>query len=210
MNKKSRLILIFTLIGVIVILILVSGFALSQTMHQIMSDIILKGLAFFKNLQEPVVTISSTSWVTKKATTTTSTVTTTINSISTTTIPELESESITCSSVASGAQTYNGSTKNNPRITQVFVNPLDVKKFARQIVNVNIQELNKKQITKVSGVASTDNNSVNFSLSLISGTSINGTWQGSWLNQDSYCRNYTLSIIAKSESGQSNIVLTFK
>jgi hypothetical protein len=213
MNKKSRLVLI--LIEVIVVLILISGFVLSQNMRQIVSDIIFKGISFFKVSQEPIRIISLKPPVNKKTTTTIVVATTTIASTSVTTIPNPELKPTTCYPVPSGPQTYdistdNVSTKDNPEITQIFINPLDIQKFARQIVSVNIQDINGKSIIEVSGTVATDNNSVTFPFFLISGTSIGGTWQGSWQNQDSYCQNYKLSIIAKSESGQSDVVLTFK
>jgi hypothetical protein len=206
-DKKSRQII--ALIEVIVFLILISGMVLNQTIRQKVEDIIFNGLYSFNNSQEPTPKAATSSVITK-ATTTITTATTTAGLPGATNTPKSGSKSITCSPVPSGAQTYNVSTKDNPKITQVIINPLDVKKLARQTVNVNIQELNNKQITVVSGVAVTDNKSVTFSLSLISGTNTNGTWQGSWLNQDSYCHNYKLSITAKSESDQSSVVLTFK
>jgi type II secretion system protein G len=111
---------------------------------------------------------------------------------------------------ASGAQTYSVSTKDNPKITQVVIDPLDVQKFATQTVSVKIQETNEKPITEVTGKALTDNSTYPFSLSLINGTSTDGTWQGSWYNQDSYCQNYMLIINATSESGTSKVELTFR
>jgi len=207
MNKKSRLVLIFTLTGAVIFLFL--GLALNQNIRQIIPNIILKGLSFFEVPQELIIITPARLSVDKKVTTTV------IISTSTTATPKNGSKPTTCYPVPSGPQTYNistdnASTKDNPEITQIFINPLDVQKSARQIVSVNIKDIKGKSIIEVLGTAVTDNNSVNFPLFLISGTSISGTWQGSWLNQDSYCQKYTLSIIAKSESDQSDIVLTFK
>ena len=112
--------------------------------------------------------------------------------------------------LASGEQPYAVSTKDNPRITQVVLNPLDVNKFASQTVSVKIQETNEKPITEVTGKALTDSMSFPFTLSLIDGTDTNGTWQGSWFNEDSYCQNYMLIITATSESGQSKVELAFR
>lgn len=112
--------------------------------------------------------------------------------------------------IASGAQTYTVTTKDNPRTTQVVIDPLDVQKNATQTASVKIQETNGKPIAQVTGEAITDSKSIDFSLSLIDGTDTNGTWQGSWLNQDTHCQNYMLIITATSESGQSNVDLAFR
>ena len=125
--------------------------------------------------------------------------------------PPGEVEAIICDPpIASGEQTYAVSTKDNPKITQVVINPLDVQKYASSTVSVKIQETNEKPITEVTGKALTDSMSFPFPLSLIDGTNTNGTWQGSWFNEDSYCQNYMLIITATSESGQSKVELTFK
>ncbi len=112
--------------------------------------------------------------------------------------------------LASGEQTYAVSTKDNPKITQVVINPLNVNKFASQTVSAKIQETNGKPITGVTGKALTNNMSFPFSLSLVNGTSTDGTWQGSWFNQDTYCQNYMLIITATSESGTSKVELAFR
>jgi len=188
MNKKSRL--IFVLIGVIIVLILISGFVLNQTMRQIISDIIFKGLFMSKVSQEPVTTTTEVIVIGGE--------------------PESPSVPVICSPVDSGAQTYSVSTKNNPLMTQVDINPLDVKISASQTVSVKIRETNEKPITEVSGIIVTDNQTLPFVFVLVSGTDINGTWQGSWLNRDSYCQTYMLTIVAISESGQSRVEMAFK
>ncbi|PIU75303.1 MAG: hypothetical protein COS76_01475, partial [Candidatus Portnoybacteria bacterium CG06_land_8_20_14_3_00_39_12] len=111
------------------------------------------------------------------------------------------SEPIVCDPpLASGEQTFAVTTQDNPRMTQVVINPLDVDKFASQTVSVEIQETAGYPITEVTGQARTNNMSFPFSLSLISGTDIDGTWQGSWYNEDEYCQNYMLIITATSQS----------
>lgn len=204
------------------------------TLHQTIPDIILKGLYPFKiaeesatttatttdaetTLAEATTTASSTEGAADSGTTTTEVVTTGGGLGGDTTpasVPEPEPEpeppAVVCSPVASGARTYTGTTKTNPKITQVRIDPLDVQKFAYQTVSVSIQDMNENSVTEVSGTAITDNNTFPFSLSLISGTDINGTWQGSWLNLDTYCQNYMLIIVATSASGQSRVELAFK
>jgi len=121
------------------------------------------------------------------------------------------SEPIVCDPpLASGEQTFSVTTPDNPRMTQVVINPLDVDKFASQTVSVEIQETAGYPITEVTGQAQTDSMSFPFSLSLISGTDIDGTWQGSWYNEDEYCQNYMLIITATSQSGTSIVELAFR
>jgi len=121
------------------------------------------------------------------------------------------SEPIVCDPpLASGEQTFSVTTPDNPRMTQVVINPLDVDKFASQTVSVEIQETAGYPITEVTGQARTNNISFPFSLSLISGTDIDGTWQGSWYNEDEYCQNYMLIITATSQSGTSEVELAFR
>ncbi|MBA7619128.1 hypothetical protein ES703_26464 [subsurface metagenome] len=112
--------------------------------------------------------------------------------------------------LAPGERTFSVTMKDNPKITQIVVDPLDVNKFASQQVRVKIWEIYEKPITEVTGEALTDNMSFPFSLSLIDGIDTNGTWQGSWFNKDSYCQKYILYITAASESGQSKFGLAFR
>jgi len=125
--------------------------------------------------------------------------------------PEDEGEPIVCDPpLASGEQTFSVTTPDNPRMTQVVINPFDVDKFASQTVSVEIQETAGYPIFEVTGQAQTDSMSFPFSLSLISGTDIDGTWQGSWYNEDEYCQNYMLIITATGQSGTSIVELAFR
>jgi prepilin-type N-terminal cleavage/methylation domain-containing protein len=125
--------------------------------------------------------------------------------------PPPEGEPIVCSPpLASGEQPYSVSSKDDPKITRVIVNPFDVNKFATQTVSVLIRDTVGNSIFEVTGEAKTNTMSFPFSLELISGSETDGTWQGSWENQDEYCLNYGLTIIAKSASGTSKVELTFR
>ncbi len=111
---------------------------------------------------------------------------------------------------ASGAQTYSVTTKSVPKIYKIIVDPLDVEYLSSQAVKAYIRDTNGNPITSVSGTAITDEKSTNFNLNLISGTETDGVWQGSWTLTDSICQNYQLKIQAQSESGTSEVTLTFK
>ena len=126
-------------------------------------------------------------------------------------LPPPEGEPIVCDPpLASGEQTFGVTTEDNPKITEVIINPLDVNKYAWQEVKALINETAGYPITEVTGEAQTNNMSFPFSLSLIEGTDTDGTWQGSWYNEDDYCQNYMLIIIATSQSGTSKVELAFR
>ena len=112
--------------------------------------------------------------------------------------------------IASGARIYTTSTRSIPRITQIEVDPLDVNLGAVQTVTVEANDANGNPISLVSGSGGTDSSSVPFSLSLVDGDELDGTWQGSWSPQHTFCDNYTVGITVTSASGESNVTLTFR
>ncbi|MCD6347548.1 MAG: fibronectin type III domain-containing protein [Bacteroidales bacterium] len=123
----------------------------------------------------------------------------------TTTLPEVCSDS-----VPSGKQVYFVRTQNQPQIMQIDINPLDVEFGETQLVTVKARDTNDNPITQVNGKALLDNGSQSFSLALIDGTDLNGTWEGSWVLQDTYCTTYMLIITATSATGTSKVELAFK
>ena len=125
--------------------------------------------------------------------------------------PPPEGWPVVCSRpFASGERRFLGTSVDNPKITEIIINPLDVNQFATSTVSVKAIETAGYLITEVRGEARTNTMSFPFSLELISGSETNGTWQGSWYNEDKYCQNYTLAITAASLSGVSEVVLTFR
>ena len=125
--------------------------------------------------------------------------------------PELYIEQEQCSRpVAEGERVYAITTDNIPKATEITVNPLDVDLGEIQIVTVKANDSNENPITLLSGSGETDYDSIPFSLTLIDGDELDGTWQGSWSPQDTFCDNFTVSITATSVSGESNVTLTFR
>jgi len=123
----------------------------------------------------------------------------------------LQAEQEQCSRpVASGERIYTITTDNIPKATEIIVNPLDVEIGETQTVTVKANDSNENPITLVSGSGGTDNDSIAFSLTLIDGDAINGTWQGSWSPQHTFCNNFTVGISVTSDSGESDVVLTFR
>jgi hypothetical protein len=113
-------------------------------------------------------------------------------------------------SVASGQQTYFVRTQNIPQIMQIDINPLDVAFGVTQVVAAKIRDTNDNPITVVNGTVQLDNSSETFTLSLISGSDTNGTWEGFWSPNDTLCTTYFLTISATSASGQSSVDLAFR
>ena len=112
--------------------------------------------------------------------------------------------------LTSGKQIYFVRTQNQPQIMQVDVDPLDVKIEQIQTVTVKIRDINDNPITSVAGLAEIDNGSISFSLSLISGTDIDGTWEGTWTLKNTNCLNFMMTINTTSASGQSTVDLAFR
>ena len=115
-----------------------------------------------------------------------------------------------CSAIASGKQTYFVSTPNMPQIMQVDFDPLDVAVGAAQIVTVKVRDTNDNAISLVTGSVQIDNGSDSFSLFLIAGTNLDGTWEGTWTPTDTFCTTYTTTITATSASGTSKVDVSFR
>lgn len=113
--------------------------------------------------------------------------------------------------LASGKQIYNisGGTKGEPQMTQVVIDPIDPK--PSQIQTLTLKANNLKPIIEIKAVVMTDNEeSTNF-LKLISGSDVDGVWQGSWRIKDEYDYNYQIELVAKNnEDIESKATMTFR
>lgn len=122
-----------------------------------------------------------------------------------------EGEPVVCLwPIASGRRTYSCSTPNNPRISQIVFDPLDVNKCAWQEVTVSATDLEGNPIYQVIGEGRTNSMSFPFTLSLIDGTETNGVWLGYWYNEDEYCSNYVIAVNLTSASGTSIVEVTIR
>lgn len=117
---------------------------------------------------------------------------------------------VECTPIASGKQTYFVSTQNIPQIMQLDLDPLDVEVGAEQIVTVKIRDTNENPIADVTGSVQIDNGSNSFSLSLIAGTDLDGTWEGIWVPTGTFCTNYMTTITATSASGVSTVDVSMR
>jgi len=115
--------------------------------------------------------------------------------------------------LAQGRQIYNisGGTKGGPQMTQVFIDPLDPK--PSQIQTLTLKANNLKPIVEIKAIVITDNKneeSANI-LKLISGTNVDGVWQGSWRIRSEHNYNYQIKLVAKNnEDIESIVTLTFR
>lgn len=115
--------------------------------------------------------------------------------------------------LAQGKQIYNisGGTKGGPQMTQVLIDPLDPK--PSQIQTLTLKANNLKPIVEIKATVITDNKneeSVN-TLKLISGTNVDGVWQGSWRIKSEHNYNYQIKLVAKNnENIESIVTLTFR
>ena len=94
-------------------------------------------------------------------------------------------------------------------MTQAVIDPLDPK--SSQIQTFTLKANNLKPIVEIKATVITDNGEkVNY-LELVSGTNVDGVWQGSWRITDDYDYTYQISLAAKNNEGtESKTTLTFR
>jgi len=122
-------------------------------------------------------------------------------------------------SLASGKQIYEIMTDSSRRfkITEVEIDPLDVKQGESQRIRVLVMDLGNKPITsnnKVEGTALTDNKTTPFSFELKEASDANGgtltKWESSWILEGTCDGIYIISITAKSADEEHKVDITLK
>ena len=100
----------------------------------------------------------------------------------------------------SGKQTYNvsGGTANVSRVTQLTVDPLDVKKGGTQTISMKVTS--KEPVESFTITLNSDNGSKDFPLKLVSGDASQGVWEGTYTVSDSTAKvyNFVFNIITNS------------
>lgn len=114
--------------------------------------------------------------------------------------------------LAHGKQTYlvSGSKTGAPKATEVVIDPLDPAQNASQSVTVKVISLEGTPVSEVEVKMITDNKQKAYPLKLISGTNLDGTWQGTWTLEDSYDYLYQAAIKAKNTKSDWTVTLTFR
>jgi hypothetical protein len=113
--------------------------------------------------------------------------------------------------LATGKQIYNisGGTKGGPQMTQAVIDPIDPK--PSQIQTFTLKANNLKPIVEIKAIVITDNGEKTNYLKLISGTNVDGVWQGSWRITDDYDYSYQIRLVAKNnEDTESKTTMTFR
>ena len=122
-----------------------------------------------------------------------------------------------------GKQTYNimSDVPKDLQITQVVVDPINVKEGETQKITVKVQDKNNNTADKEAGVSAnifTDSKYTAASAFTLreqdtskDDSSLLTTWEGSWIRDDDYCNVYQEQIIATNGKGdEAKVDLSFK
>jgi len=104
-----------------------------------------------------------------------------------------------------GKQIYkisHGSGVKGPKLQEVTIEPLTPAVGETQTVTATIKH--ESPVTEASLILESDTQTNTFPLKLISGTTTDGTWQGSWQMPEAYLYNYFLKFSLKSATGDYN------
>lgn len=107
--------------------------------------------------------------------------------------------------LVSGKQTYSITTSHHsPNFTQAVIDPLVVAIGDTQTMSVSINDT--YEIISVEARVETDAGIHTYPLSLTSGTTLNGTWQGSWVVHDTHMTTYRTTFYAIDSNNESGEV----
>ncbi len=100
--------------------------------------------------------------------------------------------------IPSGKTNFNvsGGKKAAPQFKEGTIDPYDPAQGQKQKITINLES--QTPVTKVVSVISTDNQQQNIQMTLVSGDETTGTWEGSWVVDDSYEQNYQLKLTASN------------
>lgn len=101
-----------------------------------------------------------------------------------------------------------GSGVVGPKLQQVIVDPLTPERNSTQTVTATIKH--DSPVTSAAVKLHTDNMTVDFPLTLASGSATNGTWTGTWQMTDTYNYTYYLQFFLQSATGEYDHGLRFR
>jgi len=113
--------------------------------------------------------------------------------------------------IAQGSQTYTagmGQVNDGPKMKKFIVDPHDPALGETQTVQVWIKDVTGVDMARV--LVQTDTQSTMQQLYLVSGTELDGWWEGSWALTDTHNYNYVFTFEAASDSSVSSIDLTIR
>lgn len=103
--------------------------------------------------------------------------------------------------------TVSGGKRDAPQFERSFLDPIDPEQGEEQKIIINAK--NSTPINNISVIVKTDTTNTQLEMNLTSGDATSGTWEGSWVVDDTYLRNYQIEIIAEAANSiqQAEMVL---
>jgi len=114
-------------------------------------------------------------------------------------------------SIPGGPQTFfpGGMTGSNTTIKKGTITPYDPPQGSTQTVELQIADPNNVKSVQV--MVTTDSACSPFSLTLSSGTALDGVWSGSWVVNNTYAYTYLMSIeVTNGNNAISHLDLTLR
>lgn len=112
--------------------------------------------------------------------------------------------------IVKGSVTYNVSqgAHKGPDVVQMIIDPQEPASGVAQKVTVKARS--SQPITNIEIVLKSDNTEKTYPLSLASGTTRDGVWEGSWVIEDTVLYNYMETIKATDANGVSSIAVSIR
>lgn len=110
--------------------------------------------------------------------------------------------------IPTGNQIYRIITNNNPKITDVTIDPLDAKNGEAQKVIAKVEDPGLVESVKVT--IYTDNSEVTKNLTLKQGTGYNGSWETSYKLKGTYEKKYRFKFQASTKEQTSAVTITVR
>jgi len=112
--------------------------------------------------------------------------------------------------ILKGKETYTISqgSKNNPRILSAVIDPLDPEPKQSQTIDIALKY--EEPIDSATITLNTDNDSVQKTLKLSSGSKTDGIWSTTFKSSDTHLYNYSFTINASSGSDSSSVDITVR
>jgi hypothetical protein len=99
--------------------------------------------------------------------------------------------------------------KTIPQMRRGYIDPYDPAEGSTQTVTINVKY--SQPVSQVVAVLKTDHKTSDpYQFKLISGTDMDGQWQGSWTATDSYLHKYNLIISAVSTNSTASAEITLR
>ncbi len=98
------------------------------------------------------------------------------------------------------------STKDQPQLMKLTINPFDPAPGVSQSLTVSVRDISGSIITRVSAIVRTDQGENTYNLSLLSGSNTNGIYSVSYKVTDSHEQIYNVTLRAANANGSISVV----